>query len=217
MDTDQKPSKRGLYIGIAVVVAFLAIVAGAVVWALGSASNSAPAASVGPAFESAMRKAGVTAEYPAEPVELTSVVPTGAHPFSATFSADEVAALLSTFPYTASVDGTEIVMRSATMEFPEPGVAFLRTRVEVQGTPYSATLLAPVTFEDGKITSPGATKATAEGFTLNESRRAQLTDGVITYANEYLSSAPGLTVESAEITADGMVVTGMAPDSLSFR
>ena len=217
MDTEKKPSKRGLYIGIGVSVAFLAVVAGSVVWALGSAKTSAPAASVAPAFESAMRKAGVTAEYPADPVELTSVVPSGAHPFSATFSADEIAALLSTLQYTANVDGTEIVMRSATMEFPEPGVSFLRAKVEVQGTPYSATLVAPVAFEDGKITSQGATKATAEGFSLNASRRAQLTDGVITYANEYLSSAPGLTVESAEITADGLVVTGRAPDSISFR
>ena len=164
-----------------------------------------------------MLKAGVTAEYPAAPVELKNVVPGGAHPFSATFTADEVAALLSTFRHAAVVNGTEVALLGATMTFPETGVARLSTRVAVQDSIYSAMMLAPVAFKDGRITSPGATEATAEGFSLSGAKRAQLTNGVITYANEYLDSAPGLTVDSAEITAEGLVVTGTAPDTLAFR
>lgn len=218
MDTEKTSSRRGLYIGIVVVVAFLAIVAGSIVWALGRGdSGGQDPAAIKTAYESAMSKAGVTAPYPAEPVELTSVVPSGAHPFSATFTAEEVAALLSTFPLTVDVDGTSVMLRAVSMGFPEAGTARLRTRVSVQDKTYSAVVVAPVVYEAGTVRSPGATSATAEGFTLSKSQRAQLTGAVITYANEYLSSAPGLTIDTAEITADGMVVTGTAPNSLEFR
>lgn len=218
METEKKSSRRGLYIGIAVVVAFVAIVAGSIVWALGRGdSGGQDAKAIRSAYESAMRKAGVTAPYPTGPVELTSVVPSGAHPFSATFTAGEIAALLSTFPLTIDVDGTSVALRTVDMSFPESGTVALRTRVSVQDKTYSAVVVAPVVYQDGVIRSPGATKATAEGFTLSESQRAQLTRAVITYVNEYLSSAPGLTIDTAEITDDGLEVTGTAPNSLEFR
>ncbi len=41
-------------------------------------------------------------------------------------------------------------------------------------------------------------------------------DALIDYFNAYLAAAPGLTIESASIGADGVSVTGTAPDSITF-
>ncbi len=47
-------------------------------------------------------------------------------------------------------------------------------------------------------------------------QKAQVGGALVDYFNAYLSAASGLTVESASIGADGVTVTGTAPDSLTF-
>ena len=39
---------------------------------------------------------------------------------------------------------------------------------------------------------------------------------VLDYVNAYLAAAPGLRVGSARVTGDSVVVTGVAPDALTY-
>ena len=218
MDTEQRPSRRGLILGIVAAAVFLTDHVGAVVWTLGRGDTSGPGrAALRTAYESAMRKAGVEASFPAEPVELSSVVPSGGHPFSATFTAEELGALLNTFRFTADVDGSTVLVRRANLRFPGESGIELDARVGVDGSAYTALIEGPVSFRDGFARSPGATRATAEGISLNAAQRVQLTRAVLSYVNAYLQAAPGLDVGSAKLTPDGVAATGTAPDRIEFR
>jgi hypothetical protein len=73
-----------------------------------------------------------------------------------------------------------------------------------------------VNFSAGHITSPGATKATAEGFSVGGDRAKQASAALVEYLNLYLGAAPGLTIMKAEVTPDGFKVTGTAPDTLTL-
>lgn len=216
METDRTRSRRGLIIGIAVAVVFLAIVAGAVFWALSRGDTGPNREALRAPFESAMRKASVEASFPAQPVELGSVTASGGHPFSATFTAEELGALLNTFSFTADIAGSKAQVRRAGLRFLGNDVIELDARVEVDGSTYSAVVEAPVEFRDGAARSRGATRATAEGISLNAAQRAQLTNAVLAYVNAYLQAAPGLDVGSARLTPDGIAVTGTAPDRLEY-
>ncbi len=211
-------SRRAIIIGVSVVVVFVAIIVGTVVWALGrpSAAQQDPAATRA-AFASAMKKAGVDASYPTSaPVELTGVEASGSHPFSATFTAEELSALLTTFPYAYTANGTSVALERAVISVIETGTMGLNTGVTVDGKGYSAAVEAPVELRLGSVTSPGATSATVEGFSLSSGQLAQVTTAVIDYVNAYLSAAPGLRVGSARVTGDAVVVTGVAPDTLTY-
>ena len=39
---------------------------------------------------------------------------------------------------------------------------------------------------------------------------------LVAYMNGYLAAAPGLKVAAADLTADGVHVTGTAPDTISW-
>ena len=217
MESEKKPSRRGLVIGIAVVVVFLLMLVAVVFWAL---NRSGPSTQDGPAlrtaYESAMRKAGVQASYPPEPVDLTSIVASGKHPFSATFTAEELGALLSTFRYSASIDGTTIVLRRTSLRIPADDTVSLDASVDVEGSTYSMSIDGPVSFVDGAVKSPNATRVTASGISLNAGQRAQATRAVVSYVNSYLEAAPGLDIESVTLTTAGAAVTGTAPDRIEF-
>ena len=219
---DRKRKHTGAIVAIVLSVIAIALI-GVGVWLVVSAkSNSAnasrmSAAATQSAFASAMKKAGVTAAYPTSaPVELTTVKSTGSHPFSATFTPDELAALISTFSYTADVAGMQIAIPSATVRFPSPGVASLDARVKANGGDYSGSVTIPVAYANGSVTSGGATDLTVEGIPANSAQKAQVTDALVLYANSVLHAAPGLAVDSAAITADGLSVTGSAPDSITY-
>jgi len=211
-------SRRAIIIGVSVVVVFVAIIVGTVVWALGrsSAPRQDPAATRA-AFASAMKKAGVDAAYPAAaPIELTSVEASGSHPFSATFTGDELSALLATFSYTYTAGGASVALERASVSVITTGSMELNGGVTVDGKSYSAVVKAPVSVSLGSVTSPGATSATVEGFSLSSGQLAQVTTAVLDYVNAYLSAAPGLQVGSARVTGDAVVVTGVAPDTLAY-
>lgn len=211
-------SRRPLIIGVVVTVAFLAIVTGAVVWALGrSGAPVVDEAATREAFASAMRKAKVEAEYPVgAPIPLESVEPSGEHPFSAEFTAEELSALLAAFAYSAPANGSTVQLGRATVRITGPGTLGIDADVSVDDNVYSASVEGPVSYGFGSVSSPGATSARVEGVPLNETQRAQLTNAVVDYLNAYLSAAPGLRVGSIRITTDGVVVTGAAPDRLAY-
>lgn len=200
-----------------VVLVFVGLVVGTVVWALSRNSGSTvdPALRAA-AFASAMKKAGVDATYPPAAVELTSLRISGSHPFSATFTPEEIAALLSTFTHLAQVSGSDISLRDVTLQLAGSDSLRLSTGVEVGGSAYSGSVTAPVAFSEGRVRSSGATAGSAEGFSLNGSQRAQITEALLGYFNSYLDAAPGLTVGSARLTADGIVVVGRAPDRIEL-
>jgi len=213
-----KSSRRAIVIGVVVVVLFIAIIVSTVVWALGrsSAPRTDPAATRA-AFASAMKKAGVDAAYPpGAPIELTTVRATGGHPFSATFTGEELSALLATFSYTYTANGSSATLDRADISVVTTGTLALNGGVTVDGKSYSAVVEAPVTMRFGTVTSPGATVATVEGFNLKGDQLDQLTSAVLDYVNAYLSAAPGLRIGSARVTGDAVVVTGTAPDRLDY-
>ena len=202
--------------GVAVVV-FVGLIGGAVFWSLSRKQSGAidPAATRS-AFSSAMRKAGVAATSPSSALELTTVRASGAHPFSATFSPDELAALLNTFVHSAPVSGSQISMRNVRMQLAGADSLQLSASVVVDGSTYSGVVNAPVAFTNGEVTSSGATAATAEGIPLNSGQRAQITRALVGYANAYLAAAPGLKITSAKVVTGGVAVTGIAPDRLTL-
>jgi hypothetical protein len=163
-----------------------------------------------------MKKAGVKAAFPATPVDLAQVKATGSHPFDATFTGPEVSALMNAFPHTVPVQGTEVAISSVSVSFPAAGTATLSGTVAVNSSTYSGTVTGPAEYSGGAITSSGATQASGEGIPLSAGQAQQVTQVLLGYLNGYLAAAPGLKIESASITADGVHVTGTAPDSLTM-
>jgi hypothetical protein len=206
----------GWVIGILSAVIVIGALTGVVVWALGRGSRSQDFSAYRTGFDSAMTKAGTKATFPGAPVELSSVSATGSHPFDATFTAEEITALVNTFPWTTEIQATSVAVSGVTVGFPSAGTASLDAAVKVNGSSYSGSLEGPVAYRMGSITSPGATKVTAEGFTVSGDRAAQATDMLLVYLNAYLAAAPGLKVQKAAVTADGVSVSGTAPDSLTL-
>jgi hypothetical protein len=211
-------SRHATWIILTVVFVVLAGLVGLIVWALGS-SGSASAPRPGferyqPAWESAMRKAGVEATFPDGPVDISQVRATGTQPLDATFTAEEVAALLSVYRYEARVSGQTAATGDIEVSFPEDGVAELDMVLYWDGSRYRAKAVAPLAYQGGTITSPGLTSLRVAGFSVSGSNKEQASDGIIDYLNRYLGAAPGLTVEEAAITTDGLAVKGTVPESI---
>lgn len=215
--------KGGRWIVWVIAVVVLALLAAGVVGVIvislarhsrGSASNPSQATA---AFDSAMKKAGVTATAPAAPVQLTSVKAAGSHPFDASFTADEITALVNAFPYSTTVSGQELAVSSASIEIPGDGSVTLSGTITLNGNSYNGSITGPVAFENGQITSTGATGGSAEGFTLGGSQAQQATTMLLDYLNSYLAAAPGLKVESAQLSGTTIHVKGTAPDSITTQ
>lgn len=190
------------------------IVAGAIVWAvLDSGSQPTTAgrstfADLEPAWASAMRKADVEATFPAAPVQVEAVTTTGRQPFEATFTAEEMSALLAVYRFEAEMPAT---LSSVRVAFPDDGVAEITARIRLQGATYEGVATMPLEYSVKGIDSPGLTALTVDGFKVTGEQRRQASDALLAYLNGYLRAVPGLTVEQARITAGGLVVKGMAP------
>jgi hypothetical protein len=203
-------------IGVMSAVIVVGALVGVVVWALGRGAHPADFSAYKPGFDSAMAKAGTKATFPGAPVELSGVSATGSHPFEATFTADEITSLVNVFRWTTDIQGTSVAVSGVTVGFPSVGTASLDAVVKVNGSSYSGSLEGPVDYRSGAITSAGATKVVAEGFTVSGDRATQATNMLLVYLNGYLGAAPGLKVDKAAVTADGVTVSGTAPDSLTL-
>jgi hypothetical protein len=232
MTTDPKPTsvpsptsspqpraRRGLWIALGVLAAFVVVggLVGLVAWSL---TRPAPAATserealmaYRGAWASAMRKASVDATFPAEPVDITQLNAAGQHAFQATFTAEEITALVTVYRY--APPGQAVTLRQVTLRFPGAGEAVLSGSAVINGSGYSAEIAGPVGYENDGIVAQGKVRVSVEGFGVGGERGRQAADAALAYLNEFLDAAPGLTVDSAEITTDGLRVTGKAPDML---
>lgn len=204
-------------VAAAVVLSLMALVVWAV-WVAGRPASAPPA----PSFDrfrdpwaSAMAKAGVDATFPAGPVGLADLVPSGRTPFDATFTAQEISALLNVYRHSEAVPGQSVVVDSVAVTFPSDDTARLAGVILADGSRYSAVASGPVRYVGGSITSTGLTALTVEGFAVGDSRRTQASEAMLDYFNAYLDAAPGLSVESARIVDGALLVTGFAPASIT--
>jgi len=204
---------------IALVVVGLAVLGVGLWWLLakpGQTAAPAPAASAS-AFESAMAKAGVkTPGAPQKAVDLAAVQALGSHPFSATFTPEELSALANAFPHEVAVGNTAVSLSSIQVKAAPGGGLALSATVSAGGTSYSGTVSGDVAVQDGYVVATGPLTVDAQGFTLPESQAQNVTSLLLAYVNGYLAAAPGLTITTATVTADGVHVTGKAPDSISY-
>jgi len=215
----ERRKRKGLIIGILVALLVIGAFTGLIVWALGrnaSKSTGVSFESRRAAYESAMKKAGVDAPFPPEPVELTGLTPTGDHPFKATFTAEELSALINAFTYVPDAGGSSVSISRVDLSLPGDGVVKLSARVAVDGNAYSGSVAGPVEYGLGEITTAGDVKVVAEGIPISGDRADQATTALLAYVNEYLDAAPGLSVYKAQVTSEGIVVEGSAPDSLKL-
>lgn len=203
-------------IGIVTAIAMLALV-GWAIWTASRAPAPPPAPRFDryrPAWESAMSKAAVEATFPAEPVRFAQLRYSGRHSFEATFTADEISALLSVYRHQVKMQGEEVELGSASVEFPTAGRVELTGLLLTGGSSYQAQVAAPVSFRMGNIRTPGLTSLVVEGFTVRGSRREQAERLLVEYFNRYIDAAPGLSVDSAAVVDGGLRVRGFAADSL---
>lgn len=221
--TAPPPKRRGRVwawvIGI-LLVAIFATVFGSLYWAQAHRRATAATAGTGfpPALASALAKAGTKAELPAHPVELASVEATGAHRFDATFTADELTALLNWFTFSTEIGGKKVTVAKSKVELPGGGEASLTGGIVYGDSAYSGSISGPVAYENGALGSTGATAVTIEGLEIGGDSAKQATAALLEYLNAYLKAAPGLTITSARVTTAGPVrVSGTAPDAITVR
>ena len=81
---------------------------------------------------------------PAGPVDITRVSPSGSEPFEATFTAEEITALLNVYRYTADLTGSPCRSRARRAAFPKPGVGALGGTLSAGGSNYAAEIEGPV-------------------------------------------------------------------------
>lgn len=168
-----------------------------------------------PAWSSAMEKAGVEATFPVGPVSLVDLTASGRRPFEATFSAEEVTALLNVYRFEPDTGGQDIAIDSVVVEFPSSGQAGLTADVVLDGSGYSAVAEGPVSYAAGRIVIDGLSALTVEGFSVGGDRRVQAEQALVQYFNGYLAGAPGLSIEAATVEDGAVSVRGFAPTSLA--
>lgn len=167
------------------------------------------------AFSSAMEKAKVSApQAPTKPIEIATIKPVGKHSFEATFSYEELTALLTAFSH-ASKSAQKAGAAVTAVEEADGGVR-VSGRFSMGGMSYTGTIEGPAAFAGGKIAADGKVSATMNGFPVPSSQADQAAALLIRYLNGYLAAAPGLKIDSAEIAEGGIRVTGTAPDTISW-
>jgi hypothetical protein len=163
-----------------------------------------------------MHKAGVSApQAPATPVEIASIKPSGSHRFDATFSYAEITALLTAFSH-ASNSAKSAGAAVTSVEHVDGNAVRIAGRMSMGGMSYTGTVEGPATFARGQIETAGQVSATMNGFPVPGSQADKAAGLLVRYLNGYIDAAPGLKVESARVEADGIHVTGTAPDKISW-
>jgi len=200
-----------------IVVGIVAVLVAGTVWLVGLTAEpvSSQAERQRAAYESAMRKAGVDATMPPEPVDLRLIETFGSHSFEATFTADEIAALLNTYPFTSTVQGATVSLGAVRMAFEEPGVVSMRGRLSAGDQSFSARLTAPATWTATGLSSSGVTELRVSGIEPDAEQTAQASAAVVAYFNDLIRAAPGLVVRKAAIVEGGLAVSGDAPDTIT--
>jgi hypothetical protein len=216
--------RRGRGCAVAAAIVFVLLLAAAALGAyfvLGQPAKVSPAEKVRTpevqsAFSSAMKKAGVSAPHaPTSPVEIATVKPIGKHSFEATFTYEELTALLAAFSH-ASKSAKKAGAAVTSVEKADGDGVRVNGEITIGGVSYSGTLEGTAKYSGGKIASDGEISATMNGFPVPGSQTDGAATLLIRYLNSYLAAAPGLKVDSARIAEDGVRVTGTAPDTISW-
>lgn len=214
------PSER-LVIGVLLgFFGLLAIcVVGAIMWSAGRGSSAPPAVvdyeAYRASWESAMAKAGVEATFPVSPVYVEEVQASGLQSLSATFTADEVTALVVMYRFDYPVDGGFVSLIRPSVSFPSPGWVSVSGRLAYQGSSYAIQASAPASMHQGRLElDTGSAELVAEGFNVDGERRDQAMRMVGTYVEAFVEGAPRLRIERAEVVEGGVRVVGTAPKRL---
>ncbi|MDR3686408.1 MAG: hypothetical protein P4L93_05595 [Coriobacteriia bacterium] len=212
------PRKRrvGCWVAAIVLIVIVALAAGT--WWL-IASRARPAAPVAnaSAFDSAMTKAMVKAPgEPATPVDLSTIKARGTHTFDATFTADELAALLNAFPHEVNVGNASVSLQNVSVALGNNGELTLSGTVSSGGSAYSGKASGKVAFTNDQVVAAGPISVQAEGIDLGGAQAATATQLLLAYFNGYLRAAPGLTITSATVSSQGVHVRGLAPDTITY-
>lgn len=194
---------------------------GLVVWAvwMGTRPTTAPPPPpferFRPAWSSAMARAGVEATFPDAPVELAELTPGGRRAFEATFTAEEITALLNVYRHKDRISGSDVVVDSVAVSFPSAGHVRLSGAIVSGGSRYYIAAEGTASYNAGRIESVGLSKFEAEGFDIGGARKRQAERALVQYFNAFLDAAPGLTIERAAILDGALAVEGFAPVSLA--
>jgi len=216
---DRPPRKRRVGCWVAAIVAIVAVLLVAGVWwlvASRSAAHTAPVATAG-AFDSAMTKAMVKSPgEPATPVDLSTIKARGTHAFDATFTGDELAALLNAFPHEVNVGNASVSLQNVTVALGTGGELTLNGTVSSGGSSYSGKASGAAEYKNGQVVAAGPISVQAEGIDLGGSQATMATQLLLAYVNGYLRAAPGLTITAATVGPQGVHVRGLAPDSITY-
>lgn len=212
------PTTRIAWVALALMVVVPLVL---VVWAV-TARRSSPPPVQPPAFDryepawaSAMAKAGVEATFPAAPFPLTQLRAEGSRSIEATFTAEEIAALVSVYSFESEAAGRTFGFSDASISLSPEGAANLEARLLSGGSSYPIELSAPVGFDGGRITSSGLTRLQADGFTIGGRNRRRAGDAMLEHFNKMLDSAPGMTIEEIVIGSEGVRVRATVPVALT--
>ena len=163
------------------------------------------------AWSSAMAKAGVEATFPVEPVDITRLRASGRRSFEATFTAEEISALLNVYRFETVIEKARVSIGEADVSFPAAGVAAIDAVLFSGDSGYRMRAEGPLTHANAEMRSKGLSSLNIEGFNVGGSKRVRAGKAVVRYLNELLDEAPGLTVDSAEIIEGAVRVRGWAP------
>jgi len=212
------PRKRRVGCWVSAIAVIVVLALGAGLWWL-IASRAHPAAPVtnASAFDSAMTKAMVKAPgEPPAPVDLSTVKARGTHSFDATFTADELAALVNAFPHEVNVGNTSVSLQNVTMNISSGGQMTMSGTVSSGGSAYSGKVVGVVAYKNGQVEAAGPISVQAEGIDLGGTQAATATQLLLAYVNGYLQAAPGLTITEASVSGEGVHARGLAPDSITY-
>lgn len=197
--------KRVLSIVLASALVLLAGLFGTAVWVLrglGTApSPQQPIERFRPAWESAVAKAGVETVFPDGPVDVAQVRASGSRPLDATFTPEEISALMGIYRFETSFRGEAVSASGVEAAFPAEGMATLDLVVNARGREYHAQIAGSASYADGEIASPGLTSLSVEGLPATGRLREMAGEGLVIYLNRYLDSIPGILIEEAHIVS----------------
>lgn len=162
------------------------------------------------AFESAMQKAGVSAEYPASPVSVEQVKVSGSKKIDGvSFTDDEVSALINAYlePFGYDVSKVQVVFR-------EGGTGDASAMVVYNGKPYPGYITGTVAY-GGTITGTAAS-ATGGGISASGKWLGLGQDKTLEFMNLQLAF-PGLAITKAELGDGVVVVSGTVPEKITLQ
>jgi len=129
---------------------------------------------------------------------------------------EELGALANAFPHEVTVGNSKVSLRRVSLALVPGGGLALSGTASAGGTSYSGTVSGPVAFEDGHVVAAGPLSLDAQGLTIPAAQTQSAAQLLLAYVNGYLAAAPGLKIASASVGADGVHVTGTAPDTIAY-